>query len=449
MNDGMETFADLFCGIGGFHHAAAAHGMKCVFACDNDVHAARQYEHAFGMPVSGDIAQIDPEGIPDHDMLFAGFPCQPFSIIGKRRGMDDSRGTLIRHVADILAVKRPKAFVLENVPQLETNDEMRSLERMRDMLADAGYISEHRVFNARDFGLPHNRRRLIMVGFRDPAVGSVFEWPVASGRPMAPLGAVLESDPDPRHSASPEIQEKRRAAHTAAESPSIWHENKSGNVSSHPFSCALRANASHNYLLVDGVRRLTPREMLRLQGFPESFEIVGSDSQLRRQAGNAVPVPMVREVIGKAIEAHGKHAAAVRKAKANGWRTEDDVDDAHAHVIEKGTILESSLFLDGEKFLIEAKRDIRIECFFVPGDEENPNGYYGYRHPAWGASAMGVDDTRELLISQIHSMIDLHWGDLHREMHVPPKDRRRKFTENDRIDRAMRETFGEVGNGQG
>ena len=114
---------------------------------------------------------------------------------------------------------------------------------------------------------------------------------------MKPLSDILEPNPDPKHIVSTRIREKRHAAHKAKITPSIWHENKAGNVSSHPFSCALRAGASYNYLLVDGNRRLTPREMLRLQGFPESFEIVCNDSQTRKQAGNAVPAPIVKAVM--------------------------------------------------------------------------------------------------------------------------------------------------------
>ena len=113
------------------------------------------------------------------------------------------------------------------------------------------------------------------------------------------LDNILEKNVDKKHYASSEIVAKRKAKHTASVYPSIWHENKSGNISSYPYSCALRAGASYNYLLVNGERRLTPREMLRLQGFPDSFKIVVSDTQTRKQAGNAIPVDMVERVIEK------------------------------------------------------------------------------------------------------------------------------------------------------
>ena len=111
------------------------------------------------------------------------------------------------------------------------------------------------------------------------------------------LKDILETEVDKKHYASPEIVEKRRLKHTSPYNPGIWHENKSGNISSYPYSCALRAGASYNYLLVNGERRLTPREMLRLQGFPEDFKIVVSDAQTRKQAGNALPVTMLAAVI--------------------------------------------------------------------------------------------------------------------------------------------------------
>ena len=121
---------------------------------------------------------------------------------------------------------------------------------------------------------------------------------------MKPLRDILEKTPDPKHFVSGKIKRSRLAAHKPKVTPSIWHENKSGNISSHAFSCALRAGASYNYLLVNGERRLTPREMLRLQGFPDSYEIVCNDSQTRKQAGNSVPVPMIQAVLESLLNAY-------------------------------------------------------------------------------------------------------------------------------------------------
>ena len=302
----MRTFADLFCGIGGFHYAAADLGLDCVFACDIDEDCRSQYYHSFGIHPAADIKQIKADEVPDHDILFAGFPCQPFSIIGSMKGLRDDRGTLFHEIIRILRVKQPKAIVLENVRQFATMGHGSVLEQVISGLTDVGYSCNWKILNALDHGLPQKRERVIIVGFRDRSL-DFFEWPEPK-QPYKPLSAVLEHSPHPRHYVSERIRQKRHSVHTATIKPAVWHENKSGHISSHPFSCALRANASYNYLLVDGERRLTPREQLRLQGFPDSFEILGSDSQIRKQVGNAVPVPMVRSVIRGVMYATIQHA---------------------------------------------------------------------------------------------------------------------------------------------
>jgi len=292
-------FVDLFCGIGGFHVAGAELGLECVFACDIDRACRRAYEENFGLAPQADICRIETAQIPDHEILCAGFPCQPFSIIGNREGFADARGTLFFELARIIEAKKPKALVLENVRQLATHNKGATLRRILEILGELGYQVDYRILNALDFGLPQKRERILIVGFRGRATG--FEWPKETA-PMRPLRDVLEENPHRRHFASAHIRRARRAKHQASFSPAIWHENKSGNVSSHPFSCALRAGASYNYLLVDGKRRLTPREMLRLQGFPDSFEIVCNDSQTRKQAGNSVPVPVVKAVLASVLK---------------------------------------------------------------------------------------------------------------------------------------------------
>ena len=288
------TFTDLFCGIGGFHVAAARLGMRCVFACDIDAEARWAYRHNFGIEPAGDITEIPPYSVPNHDVLLAGFPCQPFSIIGAMRGFSDDRGTLFFNLAEIIDAKRPAAFVLENVRQLSTHNRGQTLARIIAELSELGYRVDWKLLNALDFGLPQKRERTIIVGFRDHS--TPFAWPERVGEPL-PLSKILEDDVPSNYFASEAIRRKRLAKHESPYELSIWHENKGGNVSSHPFSCALRAGASYNYLLVNGERRLTPREMLRLQGFPEWFELPGTYQQIRKQTGNAVPVPMVQAVL--------------------------------------------------------------------------------------------------------------------------------------------------------
>lgn len=299
MNKERIRFIDLFCGVGGFRVAmeqsCLENGLvpECVFSSDIDPFCQDAYEQNFGCRPTGDITQTDPASIPDHQLLFAGFPCQPFSIIGQMRGFEDTRGTLFFHIANILHHKRPKAFVLENVKQLVGHNKGQTLKTILHTLKELGYHVEFAVLNALHYGLPQKRERVLIVGHQDP-IGFAFPSPSTSYKP---LKEVLEKKVDERYLASDLIVKKRKQAHQSPYKPAIWHENKSGNISSYPYSCALRANASYNYLLVNGVRRLTPREMFRLQGFPDSYRIIKHEAQARKQAGNAVPVNMVKAVI--------------------------------------------------------------------------------------------------------------------------------------------------------
>ena len=303
----MIRFADLFCGIGGFHlameAAASERGLKaeCVFASDIDLDCQKAYAANFGMTPAGDIARIDADAIPDIDLLFGGFPCQPFSIIGDRKGFEDDRGGLIFETIRILKAKRPAAFVLENVKSLASHQGGDALKRILDALEEIGYRARFKVLNALDFGVPQKRERIFIVGFREE---TNFQFPEGE-IPMKPLSEILEIDVPTNYVASELIQKKRMSQILGKSTPvpSIWHENKGGNVGVHEYSCALRAGASYNYLLVNGERRLTEREMLRLQGFPDDYEIVGGYAALRKQAGNSVAVPCVSAVIGAVLDA--------------------------------------------------------------------------------------------------------------------------------------------------
>jgi DNA (cytosine-5)-methyltransferase 1 len=189
------------------------------------------------------------------------------------------------------------------VKQLATHDKKRTINRILETLEMLGYKVYWNILNALHYGLPQKRERTIIVGFLNH--NSDFLWPNKISQ-YKKLEEILEQDVDKKYLVSERIQKKRIETHTSKFYLSIWHENKAGNISSYPYSCALRAGASYNYLLVNGKRRLTPREMLRLQGFPDSFEIVCSDTQTRKQAGNAVPVPMIEAVIGEVLNAKAK-----------------------------------------------------------------------------------------------------------------------------------------------
>lgn len=294
-------YIDLFCGIGGFRIGSTAafksHGVKhkCVFSSDIDPDARAVYAANFGEKPAGDITQINEHDIPEHHLLLAGFPCQPFSIIGDKRGFEDVRGTLFFDIARILQAKRPLAFVLENVKQLATHQQGHTLTRILDTLDRLNYSYDYRIMNALDYGLPQKRERIFLVGYRKPILFD-FQFPPKEAKRKS-LVDLLEDDVDAKYYASEYIRENRRAKHQSKHSLSVWHENKAGNVCSYPYSCALRAGASYNYLLVNGERRMTEREMLRLQGFPDSYKIVAPYAQVRKQCGNAVPTTMVRAVV--------------------------------------------------------------------------------------------------------------------------------------------------------
>ncbi len=290
------TFIDLFAGIGGLRIPFEELGGRCVFSSEWDKYAQDAYEANFGERPQGDIKKIQAENIPDHDILLAGFPCQPFSIIGNGRGFADTRGTLFFEIERIIKAKEPKAFLLENVSGLVNHDNGRTLATILERLNALGYRTYWKILNALDFGLPQKRQRIIIVGFRGD---KPFAFPQPYAQP-AVLKDFLEPHEavDKKYFASAKIVSKRLEAvgDRKIPVPSIWHENKAGNIGVHEYSCALRAGASYNYLLVDGIRRLTARECLNLQGFPKDFKIVVSDSLIRRQIGNSVPVNMIREV---------------------------------------------------------------------------------------------------------------------------------------------------------
>lgn len=318
-------YIDLFCGIGGFHYALEdaakklGHDAECVFASDIDREACEAYEANFGMYPAGDITKFNESDIPDHDILLGGFPCQAFSIIGDRKGFDDTRGTLFFDIARILREKQPSGFVLENVKQLKGHDSGRTLDVILTTLKEIGYDVQYKVLNALDFGLPQKRERIFIVGWKNKLN---FDWDFGT-KEMLPLSKVLEKKVDPYYFASDMIKERRaslvKAEQIKHKRPTIWHENKSGNISAYEYSCALRAGASYNYLLVNGERRLTEREMLRLQGFPDSFKVVHTYSAVRRFAGNSLPVPVANDVIYRLLKLNEKSNVAKRtKTKKSG-----------------------------------------------------------------------------------------------------------------------------------
>lgn len=263
------SFIDLFAGLGGIRLGFENVGCKCVFSSEWDKDAQKSYEANFGEIPRGDITQIASSEIPTFDILCAGFPCQPFSIIGDKEGFrHETQGTLFFEIERILREKKPRAFMLENVRNLTAHNKGRTFRIILEHLENLGYFTHFAVLNALDFGLPQKRERIIICGFIEKLD---FDFPsgiyaLGGDYKMAKsLSEILESGVDKKYFVREAIKNSRIARmKTEIPKPYITHENVGGSVTPHHFSCALRAGASANYLLVNNERRLSEREMLRL-----------------------------------------------------------------------------------------------------------------------------------------------------------------------------------------
>lgn len=309
-------FIDLFAGIGGIRLAFESVGGHCVFSSEFDEDACTTYEANFGEHPSGDITQIDAKEIPDFDFLLAGFPCQAFSIIGKKLGFaNETCGTLFFDIERILKERRPPAFLLENVRNLTAHDKGNTFRIIREHLEALGYHVYAKVLNALDYGVPQKRERIFIVGFLDDVP---FEFP-----PPVPLESrktlsdILETDVARKYYVRDAIRISRleRIKDKNYPKPYISHENMAGSITPHPYSAALRAGASANYILINDERRPTEREMLRIQGFPDSYKIVLPYNKVKKQCGNSVAVPVVKAVANSMLVALRNHENLIGCAK--------------------------------------------------------------------------------------------------------------------------------------
>lgn len=297
MKDPKFTFIDLFAGIGGIRLGFESVGGKCVFSSEFDEDACKTYEANFGEHPSGDITKIEAKDIPDFDILLGGFPCQAFSIIGKKEGFaNETCGTLFFEIERILKEKRPRAFMLENVRNLTAHDGGKTFKVIREHLEALGYNVFAKVLNALDYGAPQKRERIIIVGFLENVMFT-FPEPVPVEKRKT-LSDILEKDVDKKYYVKDYIRESRleRIKDKSYPKPYISHENMAGSITPHPYSSALRAGASANYILINDERRPTEREMLRIQGFPDTYKIVVSYGKVKHQCGNSVAVPVIEAV---------------------------------------------------------------------------------------------------------------------------------------------------------
>lgn len=304
MNWDSFRFIDLFAGIGGIRLGFEHIGGHCVFSSEFDKDACTTYEANFGEHPSGDITKIDAKDIPDFDILLGGFPCQAFSIIGKKEGFaNETCGTLFFDIERILKEKRPPAFMLENVRNLTAHDNGNTFRTIKKHLEAIGYHVYAKVLNALDYGVPQKRERIFIVGFLDD-VKFEFPEPVPIEKRKT-LVDILETNVDRKYYVRDEIRLSRleRLKDKDYPRPYISHENMAGSITPHPYSSALRAGASANYILINDERRPTEREMLRIQGFPDTYKIVLPYGKVKKQCGNSVAVPVIKAIATEMIKA--------------------------------------------------------------------------------------------------------------------------------------------------
>jgi DNA (cytosine-5)-methyltransferase 1 len=313
-DDAKFAFIDLFAGIGGIRHAFQEHGGRCVFTSEWNTYAQKTYlenfPHEEGHVFAGDITQVDANDVPDHDVLLAGFPCQPFSIagvskknaLGRPHGFEDTtQGTLFYDVARIIAAKKPKAFLLENVKNLVSHDKGNTFSTiLRVLREELGYEVHYRVIDGRHF-VPQHRERIIIVGFREPAG---FTWEdLKLPEPNKRMSDILQpaDEVDPKYTLTPKLWNYLKnyaAKHKAAGNGFGYGLVKEDSVAR---TLSARYYKDGSEILVSQgprkrPRRLTPRECARLMGFPEDFKIPVSDTQAYKQFGNSVIVPVIAEV---------------------------------------------------------------------------------------------------------------------------------------------------------
>lgn len=319
------TFIDLFAGIGGIRLAFQSLNGKCVFGSEIDEKARKTYAENFGEIPAGDITKINENDIPDHDILAGGFPCQAFSIAGKRGGFSDTRGTLFFDVARIIKAKRPKAFFLENVKGLTNHKGGKTLETILNVLrTDLGYIvPEPQIINAKNFGVAQNRERVFIVGFRnDCGIKSEdFAYPEPTDTSKT-LNDIIEKTPvSVKYYLSTKYLEclEKHKTRNKTKGNGFGYEIK--NLDETANTLVTGGMGRERNLIIDkrltdftpvthikgevnreGIRRLTPREWARLQGFPDNFIISQADMSAYKQFGNSVAVPAVKATLKQMLE---------------------------------------------------------------------------------------------------------------------------------------------------
>lgn len=296
---------DLFAGIGGIRigfEAIFKEEIDFVFSSEIDKYAQQTYYANFAEIPYGDITKIEESKIPSHDIILAGFPCQAFSIAGHRKGFDDTRGTLFFDVARIARFHKPKMIFLENVKGFTHHDGGQTFQIVKKTLEDLGYTIFAKVLNAKDFGIPQNRERIYIIAFLNTK-NINFEFPKPVKKDTK-LGDILELEINDKYTISDKLwqgHQRRKQEHKAKGNGfgySLFNYN-----SKYTSTISARYYKDGSEILVEqdnkNPRKLSPREAARLQGFPDTFNIVVSDTQAYKQFGNSVSVPTIKALAKK------------------------------------------------------------------------------------------------------------------------------------------------------
>lgn len=307
-------FIDLFAGIGGFRIALEAFGGKCVFSSEIDKFAQQTYSANYGDIPSGDITQIASEDIPQHDILCGGFPCQPFSVSGKQKGFEDSRGTMFFEIARIAKYHMPRILFLENVANLAKHSDGETIKQMEDILDEIGYKLFYKTLNASDYGVPQSRKRLYILGFRKDLGIKNFVFPKPTNEDIALEDILLQDSETERYIIDrPDILLKDIVVGKRSNKPiRIGTINKGGqgeriySTKGHAITLSAEGGGpgakTGAYLINGKVRKLAPEECRRVQAFPEGFIIPVSDAQAWKQFGNSVAVSVLKNIVKELVE---------------------------------------------------------------------------------------------------------------------------------------------------
>lgn len=312
------TFIDLFAGLGGFRIALESLGAKCIYSNEWDKFAQQVYANNFGNTPEGDITKVDENTIPNHDILCAGFPCQAFSISGKQRGFEDSRGTLFFDVARIVKAKKPKVVFMENVKNFATHDHGNTLEVVKNTMEELGYTFYHKVLNAVDYGIPQKRERIYLVCFRKDLSVNSFSYPKPFKLVHHVEDYLLDNEdmvkdlyvtrPDTYFNGVEDTNYSNKSIRLG-----IVCKGRQGEriYSTKGIAITLSAGGggvfakTGGYLINGRTRKLHPRECARIMGYPDSYRICSNQSQAYKQFGNSVVIDVLQFIaieIGKVLE---------------------------------------------------------------------------------------------------------------------------------------------------